>query len=124
MDVIRVVDVPGGTSADEAQRLMNVPCVENLYMLVQVLPLADGTTRAFYRLLRKSHHSDSPNRRGVSNLDGKDEVAREIIRDHGKTLSIPALIRKLADNGIKRGKTWVAENRVTLCGKKPAYRTR
>ena len=124
MDVIRVVDVPGGTSADEAQRLMNVPCVENLYMLVQVLPLADGTTRAFYRLLRKSHHSDSPNRRGVSNLDGKDEVAREIIRDHGKTLSIPALIRKLADNGIKRGKTWIAENRVALCGKKPAYRTR
>ena len=54
MDRIRVVDVPCGTTAADAQRLMNEPCSENAYMLVQVLPLPDGTTRAFYRLLAKA----------------------------------------------------------------------
>lgn len=54
MDVIRVVDVPCDTTAVEAQRLMNEPCIENAYLLVQVLQLANGTSRAFYRMLSKA----------------------------------------------------------------------
>jgi predicted AAA+ superfamily ATPase len=120
MDVIRVVDVPDGTPADEAQKLLNEPCSENRYLLVQVLPLPGGATRAFYRLLRNAYHPDSPHRQSFTNLDGKDDAARAIISAHGQRLTIPALMRALADTGIKRGKTWVSERRLELCGRRSA----
>lgn len=50
MDVIQVVDVPAASSADEAQRLLNAPCAENRYSLVQVLQMPGGAARAVYRL--------------------------------------------------------------------------
>lgn len=50
MNVIQVVDVPAASSADDAQRLLNAPCAENRYLLVQVLQLPGGATRAIYRL--------------------------------------------------------------------------
>jgi hypothetical protein len=53
MDLIRVVDVPVGSCADEAQRILNAPCTENSYLLVQVLTLPDGSLRAIYRLLAR-----------------------------------------------------------------------
>lgn len=46
----------------------------------------------------------------VPNEDGQDERARKIIREYPKK-SARALVHILAEHGIKRGKTWVWQNR-------------
>jgi len=43
-------------------------------------------------------------------VDGQDERAQQIIREHPRK-SARALVRLLAEHGIKRGKTWVWQNR-------------
>jgi len=49
----------------------------------------------------------------VSDLDGKDAAARDIIRGNSN-LTVRALMKLLSDNGIKRGKTWVCEARLAI----------
>ena len=68
MDVVRVVDVPGGMVADEAQRLLNVPCQENRYVLVQVFLLPNGDTRAFFRLASVAYDKKPGERGGFPGL--------------------------------------------------------
>lgn len=85
MDVIRVVDVPVGTCADGAQRLLNGPCAENSYLLVQVLPLPDGSLRAIYRLLARTPDSERSVPAFADNPDLCDaEIiqARSYVRSH------------------------------------------
>jgi hypothetical protein len=49
--VIRVVDIPDEVTAKEAERLMNAPCEEANYLLVNVLYMEPlRSTRAVYRL--------------------------------------------------------------------------
>jgi hypothetical protein len=104
MDRIRVIDVPQGSTAVEAQRLMNEPCSESAYMLVQVLPLPDGTTRAFYRMLSKTiigHRKD---------VDGKEQAADQIIQQclaENNKVTADTVVAKLSNAGIVRSVTWV-----------------
>ena len=117
MNVIEVVDVPEGASEDEARTLLNRPCESNRYMLVQVLPLPGGGTRAFYRLA-SSAYDQKPGERAEqggfkANRDGMDDPARALIKAHME-LSIRILVQLLKDSGIKREKTWVSEARMRL----------
>jgi len=113
MDVIRVVDVPDGTAADEAQRLLNVPSSENRYMLVQVLLLPGGVMRAVYRLLSTVINMDRNER--VTNLRGNEDAARaalvEILKDSPK-MGINKLRVVLKAKGYGKGQSWIA---VTRC---------
>ena len=96
MNVIEVVDVPEGASEDEARTLLNRPCEANRYMLVQVLPLPSGGTRAFYRLAafaydkKPGERNQAASERGQykGNRDGKDAPAETIIP--GKPQSHPS----------------------------------
>ena len=119
MNVIEVVDVPQGASEDEARELLNKPCEVNRYMLIQVLPLPGGGIRAFYRLVARAYDKKPGERHKLggnqAKLDGNDDAARAIIGANG-TLTIPALIRLLAESDIKRGKTWVCEARIAIRG--------
>ena len=62
----------------------------------------------------------SVNRGGYkSNLDGMDDAAKALIKANA-TITVKALIKLLADNGIERGKTWVSDTRSEIrgCGAK------
>jgi len=63
-------------------------------------------------LFDKSVNLEYPPR---SHRDGKDQAARAIIAAHGG-MTVSALIDRLADAGIKRGKTWVTEARLAARG--------
>jgi hypothetical protein len=117
MDVIEVVDVPEGASENEARRLLNRPCAENRYMLVQVLSLPDGGSRAFYRLLRCDYDKKPVERSKLreyrGNRNGMSDAALKIIRNN-PDLSIRKLITLLEGAGITREKTWVSEARLAI----------
>ena len=115
--VIRVVDVPDAATAEEAERLMNGPCDQANYLLVNVLYMEPlRSTRAVYRLSAREQ-AGKPAARTVgvggnkANRDGKDEAARAVIKANATT-TVTALIAKLRALGIKRGKTWVTEARL------------
>ena len=112
MDVVRVVDVPIGTCADEAQRILNGPCAENRYLLVQVLQLPDGSLRAIYRLLVLALDAEAREafRKFSGNRDGKDAEALDFIRAHPE-LSTRGIESGLAELGIRRSKDWVSKKR-------------
>jgi hypothetical protein len=117
MTVIEVVDVPPGASEDEARVLLNRPCEVNRYMLVQVLPLPNGGTRAFYRLVSSAYDKNSDQRIAMrANKDGKEVLALTIIREHiGE--SCTKLEQRLKDAGIKRCVNWISKKRqpMRLC---------
>lgn len=117
MTVIEVVDVPPGASEDEARVLLNRPCEVNRYMLVQVLPLPNGGTRAFYRLVSSAYDKNSDERIAMrANKDGKEEMALTIIRDHVAE-SCTKLERRLAEAGIKRSVNWIGKKRLPMRAK-------
>jgi hypothetical protein len=112
--VIRVVDVPDAATAEEAQRLMNGPCDQANYLLVNVLYMEPlRSTRAVYRLSAREQAGIPMGNRADS--DGKDDAARKIIAANS-ALTVPALIAKLAGLGIDRKKTWVAYARLDARG--------
>lgn len=131
MNVIEVVDVPQGASEDEARVLLNRPCETNRYMLVQVFPLPNGDTRAFYRLVAraydkkpgelaefKAHRDGKPGERNKlahTNRDGNDAAAANIIRNN-PGLTVRKLMALMQQAGIIRGKTWVTETRIKQRG--------
>lgn len=112
--VIRVIDVPDAASAEEAERLMNGPCDQANYLLVNVLYMEPlRSTRAVYRLSAREQASTATGTR--SDSDGKDDAARAVIAANS-ALTVPALIAKLAALGIDRKKTWVAYARLDARG--------
>ena len=120
MNVIEVVDVPHGTSEDDARTLLNMPCEANRYMLVQVLPLPSGGTRAFYRLTARAYDQKPGERAELqcgfrANRDGMDDAARQLIK-YNMARSVKALVKLLEGRGIKRGKNWVSDMRLELRG--------
>lgn len=116
MNVIEVVDVPQGASEDEARVLLNRPCETNRYMLVQVFPLPNGDTRAFYRLVSSAYDKKPGERNKLrSNTDGKEDAAADIIRNNPGS-SARELVALLGESGIKRGRTWVTEMRMKQRG--------
>jgi hypothetical protein len=113
--VIRVVDIPDGASAEQAERLMNMPCEEANYLLVNVLYMEPvRAVRAFYRLSARDQAWNSSDTTS-GQLDGKDDAARKVIAANS-ALTVPALIAKLAGMGIDRKKTWVAYARLDARG--------
>ena len=112
--VIRVVDVPDAATVEEAERLMNGPCDQANYLLVNVLYMEPlRSTRAVYRLSAREQAGTVTGNRPDS--DGKDDAARKIIAANS-ALTVPALIAKLAGLGIDRKKTWVAYARLDARG--------
>ena len=51
------------------------------------------------------------------NRDGMDDAARAYIKANCD-MTVAALVKLLSDNGIKRGKTWVAEARLETTRRK------
>ena len=49
-------------------------------------------------------------RKTKANLDGKEEMALQVIRDY-QDLSLSKFVLKLKEMGITRGKSWVGEKR-------------
>ena len=120
MNVIEVVDVPQGASEDDARTLLNRPCESSRYMLVQVLPLPGGGTRAFYRLVNRAYDQKPGERAELhgwfkANRDGMDDAARTLIK-YNMGRSVRALVKLLEGRGIKRGKSWVSDMRLELRG--------
>jgi hypothetical protein len=106
MDVIRVVDVPVGATEDEAQSLMNVPCSENHYMLVQVLPLPGGASRAFYRLLGRAYTKPP---KPVPELTGKEDEDAQALKFLKANLGKPSRVIAAdfkKETGIVRSFKW------------------
>lgn len=99
---IRVVDVHPTTTAEEAEQSLNAVCDEGYYVL-SIVPCDDGT-RAFFGKRRE------PNK---PNVDGKREEALEIIKAHPNE-SVREIVARLQDAGIKRGRSWVSEQRFAL----------
>jgi hypothetical protein len=117
MTVIEVVDVPPAASEDEARVLLNRPCEVNRYMLVQVLPLPNGGTRAFYRLVSSAYDKNSDERITMrANKDGKEDTALSIIRDHVEE-SCTKLVQRLSEAGIRRSVNWVGKKRLPMRAK-------
>jgi len=51
---IRVVDIPGGATAEQAEQLLNEPIVDGyLLMTLRSLGAASGAERAFFKLRAK-----------------------------------------------------------------------
>jgi hypothetical protein len=120
--VIRVVDVPDAATAEEAERLMNGPCDQANYLLVNVLYMEPlRSTRAFFRLSAREQAGRTDTARSVgvggnkANRDGNDEAARAVIKANA-TMTITALIAKLKEMGIDRRKTWVTYQRLNMRG--------
>jgi len=113
--VIRVIDVPDAATAGEAEQLMNGPCVEANYLLVNVLYMEPlKSMRAVYRLSAREQQGRPD---ATAGGDGKDDQARAVIAANA-TMTIPALVAKLADMGIDRKKTWVSYARLDARGVK------
>lgn len=113
MNVIEVVDVPEGVSEDEARVLLNKPCEVNRYMLVQVLPMPGGAARAFYRLVSSAYDKKPGERNQLRVRDGNHERAVAYVQEHPE-LSLRLLSRGLAEMGIKRGRSWASDVRLSL----------
>lgn len=116
--VIRVVDIPDAATAEEAERLMNGPCDQANYLLVNVLYMEPlRSTRAVYRLSARDQavRPDITTMGTRSAPDGKDAAARAVIAANS-AMTVPALIAKLAALGIDRKKTWVAYARLDARG--------
>lgn len=115
MDRIRVIDVPHGTHAVEAQRLMNEPCNESAYMLVQVVQLADGTSRAFYRMLSKEISNTVRATSGAAKRDAAQARAAlaAILSEH-PTMGINRLRYVLKSKGFAKGQLWITYTRAEL----------
>ena len=78
--VIRVVDVPDAASAVEVARLMNEPCNEANYLLVNVLYMEPlHMTRAVYRLTAKEQQGKADVARGD---DKEDARAADYLKEH------------------------------------------
>ena len=121
--VIRVVDIPDEVTAKEAERLMNAPCEEANYLLVNVLYMEPlRSTRAVYRLSAREQAERPDIARSVgvggnkADRDGKDDAARAVIKAN-VTMTVTVLIAKLKALGIERGKTWVTEARLAVRGR-------
>jgi hypothetical protein len=105
--IVRVVDIPEGATAAEAERLLNEPCRAGFY-LVQVLALGTSTaSRAFFKR-RLSNIAES--RR---NRDGMEAMAVDLIKVHPE-LTCRALVDLLKERGIERKLTWVWKKRAEL----------
>ena len=117
MNVVEVVDIPPSATEDQARTLLNRPCEENRYMLVQVVTLPDGTQRAIYRILARALDMNPEERallcRFSANRDGKDEAAIAVIKGNPK-MSSRELEEQLKALGIKRSKDWCARKRREL----------
>jgi hypothetical protein len=105
-NAVRVIDIPPDTTAVQAEDLLNVPYEEGYY-LAFVVSWAGLGARAFYkrRVNGAGTSSDKANR------DVEDETAKAVIRAND-SLTVQALVKKLAARGIKRGKTWVSTARL------------
>lgn len=119
MNAVEVVDVPPSATEDQARKLLNRPCEENRYMLVQVVILPDGTQRAIYRMLARALDM-KPGERALlcrfgGNRDGKEDAARALI-EANRSKSLREIVNMLKQAGIKRGKTWVSEARMATQG--------
>lgn len=113
MDVIRVVDVPVGATTVEAQRLMNEPCAGNLYMLVQVLPLPGGSTRAFYQVVGRAY-IDSQKPGSAARMNAKvaeDTLAVEFLKANLSKTSRDIEVAFRKETGIKRSYMWFQRRR-------------
>lgn len=112
--MIEVVDVPPDTSEGVAREMLNRPCAENRYLLVQVLLMPNGAQRAIYRLLARVYKN--PGERHGANRDGMNDTARDLIRLNSK-MTVRQLVALLTNHGIKRGRTWVCDARIAIRGK-------
>jgi hypothetical protein len=100
-------------TAERAEALLNQPFDEDYYLL-SIVAWGACSARAFYR--RRVQHAGAGGSRGnQANRDGKDEAAKAIIRDN-PDLTIMALVIRLKDTGIKRGKSWVSAARIEARG--------
>lgn len=106
---IRVIDIPNSTSAEEAASFLNALYAEGFY-LHSVVPYGDRM-RAIFKILKSETARRNPKQRG--NTDGREADALTIIRDHPRD-SIRVLLARLGRAGIKRGKNWVSEKRLSL----------
>jgi len=103
-----VIDIPAGSTAAEAQALLDGPCRQG-YFLVNVVGQL-----AFLRM-PVAKRNEVPKTSQKANADGKDAAAEQFISQHPE-MSIRDLVTALADFGIPRKKTWVSDTRLRLRG--------
>jgi hypothetical protein len=112
-NMVRVIDIPPDTTAEQAEELLNLPFEEG-YHLTAILAWDRFGARAFYR--RRVRAAPSGKTGGnQANRDGQDAAAKAVIRAHAD-MTVPALIAKLKDVGIVRKQTWVTYARLDIRG--------
>jgi hypothetical protein len=112
--MVRVIDIPPDTTAEEAEVLLNRPYEEGYY-LASVVGWDRFGARAFYRrrLITKSGENKSDRGGNRSDRDGLDKAARAIVQANPRR-TIRAIQHALADAGIRRSVGWVSNARADL----------
>lgn len=115
MKQMMVVDMPFGTTAEQADVLLNGVCEQGYYVRT-ILPVENGV-RAY--LNKRNPEWVAQAAQAAENAqanraarDAENSKALEIIKSAPRD-SVRMLKARLAKAGIKRGKNWVCETRRT-----------
>lgn len=104
MNHILVVDVPANSTTAEVEQMLNEPYGKGYFLQAIACGVPGSGSRAIFRLRAQRDLL-------VRKSDGKDERARAFIQTN-VSMTVPALVSRLAGLGIKRGKTWVTMARL------------
>jgi hypothetical protein len=105
---ILVVDTPANATAAEVEQMLNEPYGKGYFLQAVACGLPGSGSRAVFRLRAQRDLL-------VRKSDGKDGRARAFIQAN-VSMTVTALMSRLAALGIKRGKTWVTEARLSVRG--------
>jgi len=100
---IIVVDVPEGTSREEATQLLSAP--GESYFMVQILPTGTGH-RAYFRRYKAP---------AKPNKETPDEVVALSIVRANREKPVRTIVSLLDAAGIKRGRQWVCDQIAATC---------
>jgi hypothetical protein len=104
--MVRVIDIPKGMPAEDAERLLHEPYEDGFY-LMHVYPLEGAATHRAY--FKHRVIKDEP----VRDRDGQEQRALAVIADY-RNESSRKLVTRLRALGIKRSQSWVYRKRAEL----------
>jgi hypothetical protein len=107
--LVLVLDIPVDTTADEAERLLNVNCEAGFY-IAAIVPWPGVGARAF---LKRYAAKGAPTKPPVNGRNGKQAEAVQYIKDN-PDMTLRALAAGLQTIGFKRGPAWCHNKRVEL----------
>lgn len=103
-----IIDIPEGTTPEEASRLINTP--GDSYFLVQVLPIG-GAHRAY---LRRYKQAPAKAQTETTSATADDVTALSVVRAN-RDKPLRTIVSLLDAAGVKRGRQWVCDQLTATC---------